>query len=512
MSSSLPNIVLIYPDQMRYDATSRSGNKLVKTPAFDALAEAGAYFENAYTSFPLCCPFRASLMSGAYAHSIGMCTNHYPINLNWPGTFLPQAVKTRGYETAWIGKWHLNGGNKFDYVPREYRLGFDEFIGYSRGHHYINGIFYRNDDRTPRTSRRFEPEYQTGHLLEFMGRMVRNDRPFMAMICYGIPHSPVDMSVEPYLNMYSPENVELPPTVPSWKAVASARYRAKYYGLVSCVDDQLARIDAWLRENGIFDNTAVIFVSDHGDMCGEHGLEYKSSFHEASAHVPLAIRWPSVIAGGTRVSQIVDPAVDLFPTILEMCGAELPSFAQGTSLLRAACSGYEPEREDVGYYELLKVALGLITAVTLLYTVRLKERLPAYHIHRLAAVVVIGVLLGVCSAFLGIGGGPINIAVLTLAFSMDTKKAAATSLYIIAFSQLSNLASSVLKGTVPQFVPMELVLMVSAGILGGLVGSEISKKISTETTNKLLAVFLVVVIIMCVYNAYRFGGEVICRR
>ena len=365
---------------------------------------------------------------------------------------------------------------------------------------------------TGRTSRRFEPEYQTGHLLEFMGRMVRNDRPFMAMICYGIPHSPVDMSVEPYLNMYSPENVELPPTVPSWKAEASARYRAKYYGLVSCVDDQLARIDAWLRENGIFDNTAVIFVSDHGDMCGEHGLEYKSSFHEASAHVPLAIRWPSVIAGGTRVSQIVDPAVDLFPTILEMCGAELPSFAQGTSLLRAACSGYEPEREDVGYYELLKVALGLITAVTLLYTVRLKERLPTYHIHRLAAVVVIGVLLGVCSAFLGIGGGPINIAVLTLAFSMDTKKAAATSLYIIAFSQLSNLASSVLKGTVPQFVPMELVLMVSAGILGGLVGSEISKKISTETTNKLLAVFLVVVIIMCVYNAYRFGGEVICRR
>ena len=120
--------------------------------------------------------------------------------------------------------------------------------------------------------------------------------------------------------------------------------------------------------------------------------------------------------------------------------------------------------------------------------------------------------VGMLSSFLGIGGGPINIAVLTLAFSMDTKKAAATSLYIIAFSQLSNLASSVLKGTVPQFVPMELVLMVSAGILGGLVGSEISKKISTETTNKLLAVFLVVVIIMCVYNAYRFGGEVICRR
>lgn len=170
MSSSLPNIVLIYPDQMRYDATSRSGNKLSKRLLLMLWLMQARILKTHIPLFLLCCPFRASLMSGAYAHSIGMCTNHYPINLNWPGTFLPQAVKTRGYETAWIGKWHLNGGNKFDYVPREYRLGFDEFIGYSRGHHYINGIFYRNDDRTPRTSRRFEPEYQTGHLLEFMGQ------------------------------------------------------------------------------------------------------------------------------------------------------------------------------------------------------------------------------------------------------------------------------------------------------------------------------------------------------
>lgn len=356
MNASLPNIVLIYPDQMRYDATSYSGNKTVKTPAFDSLASSGAYFENAYTSFPLCCPFRASLMTGAYAHSIGMCTNHYPIDLNWPGAFLPQTVKNTGYMTAWIGKWHLNGGNKFDYVPKEYRLGFDEFVGYSRGHHYINGIFYRNNDPTPRTSSRFEPEYQTDHLLEFMGRALDAKRPFMAMICYGIPHSPVEMSVEPYFSMYSPAGIELPPTVPPWKADASARYRAHYYGLVSCVDAQLARIDSWLRENDVFDNTVVIFVSDHGDMCGEHGLEFKASFHEASAHVPLAIRWPAVIPGGTKVNQIVDPAVDLFPTILEICGSKRPNYAQGTSLLHAACNGSDQGREDIGYYELLKVS------------------------------------------------------------------------------------------------------------------------------------------------------------
>lgn len=158
------------------------------------------------------------------------------------------------------------------------------------------------------------------------------------------------------------------------------------------------------------------------------------------------------------------------------------------------------------------IALGLITVATLLYTVRFRRCLPSYRIHKPAAVTSIGALLGICSAFLGIGGGPINIAVLNLAFSMDTKKAAATSLYIIAFSQLSNLASSAIKGTIPQFVPVQLLLMVSAGILGGVIGGAISKKISSETTNKLLAVFLTLVIIICIYNAWRFGGDIICRR
>ena len=122
------------------------------------------------------------------------------------------------------------------------------------------------------------------------------------------------------------------------------------------MDDQLAKIDEWLKQKGIFDNTAVIFVSDHGDMCSEFGLEDKSIFYEAASHVPLAIRWPDVIRGGVTVQQMVDPSVDLFPTILELCGAELPDFVQGKSLLTAAKNGEDPEREDLCYYELLKVS------------------------------------------------------------------------------------------------------------------------------------------------------------
>lgn len=350
-----PNVLLIYADQMRFDSTGFAGNPVVKTPNYDAMAEAGAYFDHAYCSFPLCCPFRASLMSGLYAHTNGMCTNHYPINLDCVPAFLPQLAAENGYKTGWIGKWHLNGGNKFDHVPREYQLGFDVFTGYSRGHHYIDGIFYRGADPTPRTSPRYEPEYQTDHAIEFMESALAENKPFLAMMCFGLPHSPVEMAPDYYKNMYSPEDIELPDTVPAYKAEQSRRYRAHYYGLVTCVDDQLGRLDAWLKARGIYENTAVIFVSDHGDMCGEHGLEYKSTYYESSAHVPLVIRWPEGIRK-TRVEQMVDPSVDLFPTILTLCGAPIPEYAVGHSLLRAAQEGKDDTLEDTTYYELLKVS------------------------------------------------------------------------------------------------------------------------------------------------------------
>lgn len=239
-----PNILLIYADQMRYDATGFAGNTVVKTPNFDAVAESGICFDRAYCSFPLCCPFRASLMTGTYAHTNKMCTNHYPIDLECVPSFLPQLVSKMGYKTGWIGKWHLNGGNKFDFVPPEYQLGFNSFIGYSRGHHYINGIFYRNSDPTPRTSPRYEPEYQTDHAIEFMESALAEGKPFLAMICFGLPHAPVEMAPDYYKSMYSPDEIKLPVTVPEWKEQMSRQYRAYYYGLVTCVDDQLGRLDA----------------------------------------------------------------------------------------------------------------------------------------------------------------------------------------------------------------------------------------------------------------------------
>lgn len=151
------------------------------------------------------------------------------------------------------------------------------------------------------------------------------------------------------------------------------------------------------------------------------------------------------------------------------------------------------------------IVLAVITLLTLVYSAFLRKKLPSCHVKNSAACAGIGMGMGLISAFLGIGGGPINLAVLFFAFSMDTKKAAANSLYIIMFSQIASFITSCVRGTIPDFPWLYLLLMVSAGVLGGMLGSRINKKISAGTTDKLFAGLLSVIILICIYNVWRFS-------
>lgn len=152
------------------------------------------------------------------------------------------------------------------------------------------------------------------------------------------------------------------------------------------------------------------------------------------------------------------------------------------------------------------IVLALVTLLTLVYSAFLRGRLPSYTVHNALACAVIGGIMGVLSSFLGIGGGPINLAILYFAFSMDTKKAAANSLYIIMFSQAASFLTSCVKGTIPDFPWPYLLLMVPAGILGGMAGSKLNKKLSAAATDRLFAGLLCLIIAICVYNACRFAG------
>ncbi len=345
-----PNILVIYPDQMRYDACGAGGNSVINTPNIDRLAEESVFFENAHTSFPLCAPFRASFMTGKYSHANGMFANHYPIPLDQ--VFLADIFRENGYLTGYVGKWHLDGGKKHNYVKPEYRLGFERFIGFSRGHEYFNSIYYRNNDPNPYTTNQYQPDMQTGHVIEIMQEAVDAEKPFFAMINYGLPHLPFVMP-DKYRNMYNASEMPIRDNTPEKDIDKSREFLAQYYGLVSCVDDNIGRLMAWLNEKEISNNTIVLLVSDHGEMAGEHGLREKKIYYEASTHVPYILRLPnSFSVSGQRCQALVDPAVDSMPTLLDLCGMSIPEAVQGKSFAPLLTGKTGSVREEI-YYEIL---------------------------------------------------------------------------------------------------------------------------------------------------------------
>ena len=204
-----------------------------------------------------------------------------------------------------------------------------------------------------------------------------------------------------------------------------------------------------------------------------------SVFRQRKAHL-VELRTGSLLAAGAVVGGIVGNA--LFQTVKAAAGQD----------------------NLVGMVQ--AIVLALVTLMTLIYSVFLRQRIPSYQVKNPVACAAIGGIMGILSSFLGIGGGPINLAVLYFAFSMDTKKAAANSLYIIMFSQIASFLTSCVKGTIPEFPWAYLLLMVPAGVLGGILGSKVNKKISAAATDKLFAGLLCLIIAICIYNACRFAG------
>jgi arylsulfatase A-like enzyme len=393
MKREQPNILFLFADQLRADMPSCYGNPVLKTPWFDRMAHEGARCTRAFSSFPLCTPFRASLFTGKYNHSTGVYANHHPLPLEHD--FFPELLRQAGYRTGYVGKWHLEGGAAPGFVPPgPRRLGFEHLVGFNRGHYYQNAIYFR-DDGKPRHCPRYEPDFQTEEMIAYMQRCLdaKDGRPFFGMLCYGAPHFPFNMP--DYLKtLYAPEQVPLGPTAldrdlkvaladrfqalnfplasgvwgtgPAEGEVvienedAIRRYIALYYGMTANVDWNVGRLLNWLDRKGIAGNTLVMLFSDHGDMCGEHGYRTgaKKTAYRQAARIPLLVRWPDGgLEGGRVIDHFIDFAVDAMPTLLEICGLEIPDQVQGSSFLSALQGSEHPAREAV-YYEINKEMEG----------------------------------------------------------------------------------------------------------------------------------------------------------
>jgi len=337
-----PNVVFILTDDQRWDHVGCAGHPFLKTPNLDRLAEEGARFVNSFVTTSLCSPSRASLLSGLYAHSHGVIDNFtdYPAKL----TSFPMRLREEGYETAYIGKWHM--GENID----EKRPGFDYWAGHKGQGDYYDTTF--NIDGRREVLKGYYTQRVTDLAVDWLRR--ERTKPFCLILGHKAPHTPY--TAEPkYAHLYDDVEIKYPASafrlddkpqwikdrLPTWHGIYGPIYGYRknfpdtrpegvkefaafvraYAATINSIDDSVGRVCQALKEAGQLDNTVVIFAADNGMFLGEHGMTDKRSMHEESIRVPLLVRFPPLIKGGTKVQQMV-LNIDLAPSVLDICQAK----------------------------------------------------------------------------------------------------------------------------------------------------------------------------------------------
>ncbi|MBI1786037.1 MAG: sulfatase [Acidobacteria bacterium] len=326
-----PNVLFLLPDQFRAQALGCMGNPDVRTPNLDRLASEGLLLRNTLANTPVCCPARANLLTGKYAHKNGMIAND--LRLRESEVTVAEALRQEGYRTGFIGKWHLDGGPRLPgYVPPgPRRQGFEFWAANECSHTHFRTHYFR-DSPEPIPIAKFEAEGWADLGIEFLESSRKDARPFFLTIQMGPPHDPYRAPPE-YSRLYDPAKLRMRP---NWKAVAGMpgpAQIAEYYGMVTAVDHQIGRLVRALDDFGMGEDTLVVVSSDHGDMLGSHGLPLKRKPWEESIRVPGILRYPRRVKP-FRESVALFTHVDFAPTLLGLCGARRPAGMQGSDLAR----------------------------------------------------------------------------------------------------------------------------------------------------------------------------------
>ncbi|MEO8521782.1 MAG: sulfatase, partial [Acidobacteriota bacterium] len=332
-SQRRPNILFILPDQLRAQSLGYLGNRDVRTPNIDRLAAEGLTFTQTFANTPVCCPARANLLTGKYAHRNGMVAND--LRLRETETTLAELLAQAGYQTGFIGKWHLDGGPREPgYVPPgARRQGFDFWAAHECSHRHFANHYFR-DDPTPIEFGKYEAEGWADIAVEFLRARTEGPQPFFLMLQTGPPHDPYKAPPQ-YEAMYDAARLAMRPNWVAGTTMGSRQDIASYYAQITAVDDQVGRVLRTLKELHLEEDTIVVFTSDHGDMLGSQGLRLKRKPWEESIRVPGIIRYPRRIAAGRRTDAILTH-VDLAPTLLSLAGLTPPRAMQGTDLAGVA--------------------------------------------------------------------------------------------------------------------------------------------------------------------------------
>ncbi|MFC1735429.1 sulfatase [Candidatus Hydrogenedentota bacterium] len=370
-----PNILFIMTDQQRADALGRAGNSIIKTPNLDSLAEGGVRFTQAFTQCSMCIPARFSLITGRYPHS------HEVFHLGpmkSDEASIAEILNDEGYRSAVSGKMHFcnadsyHGFEFYAYADRPDTLWDIIDTNSYIDHLKKKGKAVRRSDALPEARAwanedgkdmefgdndyvwwEYEPgiaaedthtAFVTDRAIDFLEE--KHDKPWMLWVSYFSPHGPYELP-GPFDTMYSPEDMVIPDAGGLEIDSKPMRVRkrsgkktpkqmkeriASYYAQISEVDHHVGRVISRLKELGLYDNTILVFTSDHGDMLGEQQIMDKGPMlYDGVIRVPMIFHYPAKLPQGKVLAPLV-ASIDIMPTLLELAGVPVPRRIQGQSL------------------------------------------------------------------------------------------------------------------------------------------------------------------------------------
>lgn len=359
---SSPNLVFVFPDQMRGQAMGFLKDDPVITPNLDRFATQGVVFTHAVSNYPVCSPYRAMLFTGKYPHSnkvLANCNSNgakHGYELQESDRCFSDVLKTAGYSLGYIGKWHLdspykpyvdtsNNSEKFawnEWCPPHRRHGFDFWYAYGTyDHHFEPQYWTTHSIRDKRVKvKQWSPEHEADQAISYIKNKDKKfrdpDKPFALFVSMNPPHTPYSYVPKKYLEYYkdkTPEQLIVRPSVnlkEKTKCAEMARKQIKnYFAQITGVDEQFGRILKAIEEQGIRNNTIVVFTSDHGNCLGCHEKVTKNVHYEESMRVPFILRYPKRIP--PKRDDLLISTPDIFPTLLHLMGhgALIPNGVEG---------------------------------------------------------------------------------------------------------------------------------------------------------------------------------------
>jgi uncharacterized sulfatase len=367
-----PNILFIFPDQLRNAAIGANKQDPVYTPNIDKLAKEGMLISNAISNYPLCSPYRGMLMTGKLPYKNSVLSNsnskRHKYNNSWQkeDVSISDVLVKNGYDAGYVGKLHLTSPKPIKgkdtvlwdaYTPKKERHGFNFWYSYGTFDEHNNPHYWINDAKEEDVTyvNEWSPKHEADVIIDYIKNTSKktrnNNKPFALFWSVNPPHPPYQYVPEKYLKHYKDksleellarENVDLETnakdlafhTGATRKRTHLAKQHVRnHFAMVTGVDEQIGRVLKTLKKSGLEENTIVVITSDHGEMMGSHGLMSKNIWFEEAVNVPFIIKWPKKIKPNQK-SDLIVSVTDIMPTLLNMAQASdgIPSNLDGKDL------------------------------------------------------------------------------------------------------------------------------------------------------------------------------------